>query len=572
MTLHYRGRGSSAESRNIKGGYTLAAGLFSLVTPKNNSTAGGSIIIFIFIYYLVNKYIIQPYLSAEAYLGQFFGDTATALPTELSFPAIPAFIVLVFVAITASFFVWLISRFNQFPNYASRAILGLTIALIVITDHFYYYVLEALGPMTMGYGNLFPFIMMALLYGLLSWVYFSASCSFKFRSNRLDNKSMGMSTHPIDIENKKIAISAYLNRRINTGFFIMLIGFAVFDPNFWFDTTIYKSFWGNIEFLAQYEPLEHQYIASQTATPSVILHTIATYLFMAYFVITLQVRAALRLDNKEGYAGYIPPYYVYGLAVTGTFCAVVFAFVPYEYIGKENATWQAIPPILYFSISLFRTGWQYAGFLKSIDITRKSFVKDFNARKYFFIYFLTVVSIVIIGIIYMSFYGLNLTYSNEEIRSAINQNLPRTATYKKKSFVWGDHGIVFQEVTMLKIYPYNRPYKTMSLLDNEFEMKVQTEVKVSRSYGKVKGLVTFKGRVYMNKNDSVELRNIRFVDADFKLEKNHKDKVNYRLKDAGKRSFKFDQLNLYLFPEIVYSIVRNAELANDGIKIEIGFD
>ncbi|MDK8465905.1 hypothetical protein [Marinobacter sp. SS13-12] len=328
-------------------------------------TTGKLLVIVIgFCLYLIYEYILKPIQSGLGYLAQFNVET---LSDGASFPTIPAFINLVFISALAYFFIWALSFFNKFPNYASRSILALSISFIIALKD-YSFSLSILGPLASGYENPGQIFVLMGWFGILSWTVFIIVRFFRFRSSTTRNQSNKEQsddlTSPADKARKRIAISAFLNRRITLFFIYFLLLIAIFEPNFWPHIPFESMFWSGTAYNPDYNSTKDLYYANLDATPSIILRTVASYLFLLFLVITLQIRSARPMHWTAGYTGYIPPKYIYGVALIGGFCAAVFAFTPYNYPGEQSQIFQAVPPILFIGFSLFRTGRQYYRFMK----------------------------------------------------------------------------------------------------------------------------------------------------------------------------------------------------------------
>jgi len=527
--------------------------------------------------YLVYEFIIKPYLAVKAYLGQFFGEE---IPTGLAYPAIPGFMVLILMAMIASLVVWLFYYFNKFPNYASRAILGFSIGMFVIFMMFNGDILGRLGPLTTGYSkdSFFFMFLVFFSFSLLSWIYFALSRHYRYQAKNIDFTPNFMRRDPLEIEGRKVVISAFLNRRVNLGFLCMLLLFVVFDPNLWPDIPLEIQFWRGVQYIPELDPPEVQYYANLNATPYTVLHTIATYLFFAYFVITLQLRAAHRLKVKESYAGYIPPYYVYSLGVVGTFCACVFAFVPYEYMGKKNLFLQAVAPLTYFSISLIRTGWQYTRFLNVIERKKsKSTVPAFNAKKSLLLIFGVSFSLVTVCVFYMYFYGLKISFDSNDIRLAINDDLPKRFRY-----------FTFREVEEFTLLPQSMPVKDNDrthFFYNRFEMKVVTDILPDGRYGfdtveqttvKLKGDIVFYKRyeTHIEPSEKLILKNLEVVEADLSV---LDDAYQGKRRSLPMKYLKRSAMQLFgktnsLQPTIFYSLITKAKVSNNEIIMRFKLD
>jgi MFS family permease len=375
MSLDYRGGDSNEGTKAMS---SLAGGILFIGVARSLRAGGGmgGLVMLCIIGYVVYAYILTPLAIAMNHLGQSFGKT---IYFGVSYAAIPGFMVLVFVGMVASLSVRLVSPFNKYPNYASRAILGLSIGLIVISWVYRVTAFEALGPIMMGFYDQYPLIIMTLLYGILSWVYFSVSRYAKFKSIDLCEQGGDKKLDQGEVESKKIAFIGFQNRRIMFGFLCSLLLLAMCDAYLWPILSIETRFL--TEFIPRYIPQPQDYSTYIDVTTNVILHTVATYLFVAYFVFTLLLRSAFRMHRKGGYGGYVPPYYAYGLAIIGAFCCAVFGFVPYPYMGEENATLQAIAPIVYFSVSLLRTAWAYYSFLSFIDSNIYQLILERNVHE-----------------------------------------------------------------------------------------------------------------------------------------------------------------------------------------------
>jgi hypothetical protein len=456
---------------------------------------------------------------------------------------------LIFVAMTASLFVWLFSRFNKYPNYASRAIIGFSIGMFIInfpTRELF----SALGPMTIGHSSKRHVFMFTFSFGVLSWIYFASSRFFRFRSKRKNEELKGTPKAPKFIELEKVSTAAFLNRRVNKGFLLFLLGFALFDPVFWPGSDLW---------------------ASSSTTLSIFLQTLATYLFVAYFVITLQLRAVRRLDFLDCYGGYIPPYYIYGLAVVGTFCAAVFAFVPFDYMGRENHVLQAIAPFVYFGISLFRTGKQYYSRIKTTEHMVQTGVV-FNTKKSLVFYFSIVVVISMVGIMYMHSYGHNVSYNSEDIRVSIDKALP--LEFEPKENIG-----FFRDITEFTLLGNIKTDKRSDRIEKRFVMKVLTKIPVRRNkhqsrlrYTTLKEtIVAIKGNIaYRKRTNDLFLKDVEFVRMSFDDDSFTKDELR-RAKSNIRRAIRrhFGNERLYPLPEIFFPLIDQVKFDDGEIKMQL---
>lgn len=574
---------SGGESREVfRGVNRFAGGMLGIVFARSGMSPAEFLVItgmIVGTVYLIYEYIIKPILSVIAYFEQFYN---VVIPPGLAFPSIPAFLVLMIMTIIASFSVWLMSFFNRFPNYASRALIGFSIGMFAIfkllepmftrTEYF-----NVFGPMRLGFTNSNLFIALVLIFSfsLLGWIYFASSRFFRFRSKRLNEESRAMYYDPEQVELEKVTATAFLNRRLNKCFIFLLLILALFDDHLWPNLPIDTSFL--TQYFPAYQPAANENFANSDASLSVILQTIATYLFIAYFVITLQLRSARKLKISKIYAAYIPPHYVYFLAIIGTYCAAVFAFVPYDYMEQKDYIRQAIPPLLYFSISLFRTGRQYYRCLKNMGSTGRVSGRDVNFNMKLFLAFMAVLIMSIISVHSLLSNGINASFKNDEIRTMLNKQLPEKYIFHSNTYLRGYLQFKFLEVTEFTMLP-NNPNPDAHFEDSfktKFEMKVLMTARFEDYNGRnfKKAFIKLKGNVQFEKPRYVlSLSDIEVVDIDLdylnRINQINMEKIKEddRLKQSIKKPF--SSMKIVYLPEVITPLINRAKVANNDLTVE----
>jgi len=542
---------------------TLAGVMTGLVFSRSKASSGEFIAVVGIIGllgYSINEYVIKPTMFAGAYLGKLFGAD---IPVGVSYPPLPAFLILLIAVFIASRFVWLLSYFKENPNYASRAIIGFSIGMYAIVKVFESKfdnasIFSVFGPLTLGHNNrhLLIALIVMVCFSVLGWLYFAYYRFTRFKPINEKEKSSYSGTQRQFVARQKNAITSFLNRRLNFGLVCFLTLVAIADPNFW--------------------PGVESYGNSDTSL-NVILRTIATYLFIAYFIITLQLRSARKLQTLVCYGGYIPPYYVYSLAIIGVYCAAIFAFIPYEYMGRNDFVLQAIPPLIYFSVSLIRTGWQYYKLLNYVDFKGMGAGREFTPRmtSAYFLLFVTFFSMSLGSVHYVLSKGIHAQFDNEAITDMINDQLPR-----KRSDQNNKASYEFLEVIEIKVLPNNPDLSQNTSAIAGFEMTLNMKARLGdgrdagyKYMGEVEAPVKIKGNVLWRKyKDSFSLDILEIVNIDPRIiEKSEKVRwPKYGRRQLLLKSIRraFHTINPVNIPGLVFSFVYGAEVVEEKLVVE----
>jgi len=228
---------------------------------------------------------------------------------------------------------------KKFPAYICHAILGYSagIWVVIIQDEN-----MTIGPITFGHTHYFLALSM-LGFAVLGWLYFTITkidyCRARLLKHLPKEKFYHRKKYDVDTAREITAIAAMANTRVLLAAIVSLGVLAYFDPNFKEDLPI-------------------------------VLRTGASYLLILFLVLSHQLHRSIGMYYFVGYLGYTPPVFVYLLAIIGTICALVFAFVPYPYVGEKTPMLQIAAPLVFFAIMIFRAGFTYFRAIKTVENQR----------------------------------------------------------------------------------------------------------------------------------------------------------------------------------------------------------